>query len=160
MDIQKFWKEFPIPTQEEREDFPFANPSDASRALIRSRNWAGTITEALIEKSQQLKHLKNLIASLDLKVDRLERHILIANPPASWATKNKEMQRTWVWSKATEADLMLLTEMEESKDKLKNESFSIEKDLELYNQMLKTLEKTTEWVIQYLNWIKHENNLD
>ena len=160
MDIQKFWKEFPIPTQEEREDFPFANPSDASRALIRSRNWAGTITEVLIEKSQKLKELKNLIAALDMKVDRLERHILVANHPESWATKNKEMQKVWILSNATETDKLLLSEMEESRDRLKNESFSVEKDLEVYNQMLKTLEKTTEWVIQYLNWIKHENNLE
>lgn len=158
--IAKFWKEFQIPTQEQTNEFPYANPSDAARSLIRAHNWAGTITESLIEKSQQLKGTKNTLALLEMKVERLERFTLALNPPPTWATKNKELQKAYIWSKAQETDLKLFQELENSREILRNEILGIEKEMDLFSQMLKTLERTTDWVVHYINWVKHENNLE
>src|SRR5258705_12957781 len=153
--ITRFWKDFPIPTQDEDPKFPYANPSDAARALIKAHNWVGTITEALLKKSVDLKGLKHTLFSLDTKVEKMERLTFVKNPPPTWATKNKEMQKAYVWSKAFDKDLELLVAMEDSRMILKSEIFDVEEDIDLYNLMLKTLERSTEWLIQYINWIKH-----
>lgn len=158
--IVKFWADFPIPTQEEDIRFPYANPSDAAKALIKARNWSGTITEALIEKSESLKSSKSELFSLETKVERLERLIFVKNTPPGWATKNKDTQRAWIWSKAEEADLQLLQKMDESREVLRTQIFSLETDMGLYGLMLKTLEKTTEWLVQYINWQKHEVRME
>lgn len=158
--IARFWKDFPIPTQEENSKFPYANPSDAARALIKAHNWVGTITELLIENSEALKELKNTLWSLDTKVEKLERLIFIKNPPPTWATKNKEMQKTYSWSVAEEGDLELLKVMEDSRTTLKGQIFNAEKDIDLYNIMLKTLERSSEWVMSYINWCKFELRAD
>lgn len=158
--IEKFWKEFPIPTQDEDPKFPYANPSDAARALIKAHNWVGTITEALIKQSENLKELKNTLFSLDTKVEKMERLIFIKNPPPSWATKSKDMQKTYVWSQAEPSDLELFEVMEDSKVTLKGQIFGIEKDIDLYNLMLKTLERSCDWLISYINWTKFELRMD
>lgn len=158
--IEKFWKDFPIPTQDEDPKFPYANPSDAARALIKAHNWVGTITEALIEKSEVLKELKNTLFGLDTKVEKMERLIFIQDSPPSWATKNRDMQKAYVWSKADAGDLELFEVMEDSRVTLKGQIFNVEKDIDLYNLMLKTLERSCEWLTAYINWNKFELRMD
>jgi len=154
--IEQFWKDFAIPTQDEDSKFPYANPSDAARALIKAHNWVGTITETLLVKSEVLKELKSTLLSLETKVEKMERLIFSQNPPPSWATKNKEMQKAFVWSKAEVNDLELLQTMEDSRNMLRSQIFNLEKDTDLYNVMLKTLERSSEWLIAYINWRKFE----
>ena len=158
--IARFWKDFPIPTQDEDPKFPYANPSDAARALIKAHNWVGTITETLIEKSETLKEFKNTLFSLDTKVEKMERIIFSQNPPPGWATKNKEMQKAYVWSQAEAGDLELLQVMEDSRVTIRSQIFNVEKDIDLYNLMLKTLERSSEWLISYINWAKFELRMD
>ncbi len=156
--LKKFWKDYYIPTQDEDLGFPFANPSDAARSLIKAHNWVGNITEHLMETSKNLDKAELEVSKLDSNIVKLERIILAANPPPNWAVKNRDMQKAFIWSKAGE-DLELLQELEDSKQKHQSLAEQFTRELDTYYLMLKTLDKSTELAIQFINWIKYEAKL-
>lgn len=154
--IDRFWKDFTIPTQDENLKFPYANPSDAARTLMKGHNWIGTITEDLMDKSGALKEIKGTLLSLDGKIEKMERLIFSQNDPPGWATKNKETQKAFVWAQASPEDLELLKVMEDSRITLKEQIFNLEQEVELLNLMLRTLEQSAERIENYINWCKFE----
>ena len=154
--IDRFWKDFTIPTQTENPKFPYANPSDAARALMKGHNWIGTVTENLMEKSGVLKEIKGTLLSLDNKIEKMERLIFSQTDPPTWATKNKETQKAYVWGQALPDDLELLKVMEDSRITLKEQIFNLEQEIELLNLMLRTLEHSAERIENYINWCKFE----
>lgn len=154
--IEKFYKDFPIPTQEEDSRFPYANPSDAARALIRAYNWSGNITESLIGLSEVIKGVESELYKVDSITEKLERLIIAKNPPPSWAVKNKDMQRAYVWSKAIVEDIVALEAADKARDLLRGKLLTLKKDFDLYSMMHKHLERSTEWLTNYINWCKFE----
>lgn len=156
--IKKFWKEYHIPTQEEDPGFPFANPSDAARSLIRAHNWVGVLTEKLMEVSETLNKAELTMFRLSKQIVRLENLILAKTPPPSWAVKNREMLKAFVLSKAAE-DIPLLTKLEEQKDEAQIVSETAQHEYDLYSKMLRALERSTELAIQYINWQKFESKI-
>jgi len=153
--IKKFWKEYHIPVQEEDVNFPFANPSDAARSLIKAHNWVGVLTEKLMEVSETLNKAELTMFKLSKQIARLESIVLAANPPPSWAIKNREVMKSFLLSKAGQ-DVDLLIELDKQKDEAQIISETAQHEYDLYNKMLRALEKSTELAIQYINWTKFE----
>lgn len=157
--LDTFWKEFRVPFQDEDSDFPYANPSDAARSLIQARNWTGTITEDLISVTERKALAENSLAELDTRIQRLERNMIalaVTDEIPAWATKNKEAQRAYAWSRANAEQLLYLQESEDRQIELKAAIRELAYQEETLNKMLKALEKTTDWLVQYINWQKFE----
>lgn len=155
--LVRYWKDFYIITQEEREDFPYANIADAAKALIKGRNWSGTFTELLITNSEEMNTYKKVLRNLEFQVMVEDRKLLTIdfNPPA-YVLKNSELLRNFSWSKLSDAQKMnyatLNTNILECQDKI--DELAADKDnIEL---ILKKLEKSTDWIKDYINWMKFE----
>jgi hypothetical protein len=154
---KKFWDEFIIPVQEETVEVAFANPSDVARSLIKSRNWAGTITQSLMDFTRQVGENQALVKANQSHIVELEREILgrQARLPSA-AVKNKELQRAFARSHATVEEKARLDELEDKVRTLEFQTNMIKAEKEQIDLMKHALEKTTEWLIQYINWHKFE----
>lgn len=155
--LGKFLKDFHIVTQDEDQEFPYANPSDASRSLIKARNWIGTLTERLMDLQDSLKDVKVRLSRTEASLVTVERKILAASSPVpSWATKNKEIQKAYILSNATDVEKQFIAEFEKNIAKDKDIIYAIESEIEQYYTLIKHLDRSTEWIIQYINWMKYE----
>jgi hypothetical protein len=154
---KKFWREFMIPIQEETAEVAFANPSDVARSLIKSRNWAGTITQTLMDFVRRTGENQALVKANQAHIAKLERDILSRQSRLpSTALKNKELQRVFARSHATEEEKSRLDELENKVGNLEFQINMIKAEKEQIDLMRHALEKTTEWLIQYINWHKFE----
>lgn len=155
--LERFWKDFYIITQEERQDFPYANPADAAKSLIKGRNWIGTWTELLIFKAEELNEFKKTLRNIEQLLKIEDRKILAKNIKApGYVLKNAELLNNFVWSTLTELEKerynMLYVDLKNCKDAIDN----LESDKNNLELILKRLEKSTDWLIQYINWNKFE----
>src|SRR5467141_750734 len=150
--VKKFWQEYRIQTQDDETGFPFANPSDAARSLVKAYNWVGVITEYLMTIMETITKAELEVSKNSLDTAKLERLILALNPPPHWATKNNNMLKAFIWSKASQEDLNLLRKLELAEDLAQAEWDRAKKEYEVYSTMLRTLDKSTELMIQYINW--------
>lgn len=155
--ITRFWKDFSIPIQEEDASVNFANPSDVVRSLVRSRNWMGTISENLINidkaltKEQRISHgVEDLLRDFTIKA------LSAVDSLSGVAVKNKETQDAFILSRSSKDELTLFyatqKTLREQRDKINHLKY-MRNSFEL---MKRALEKTTDWLVQYLNWHKFE----
>lgn len=153
--LNKFWKDYYITTQEERPDFPYANIADAGKALIKGRNWTGTFTELLLDNSNMISACKQDLNHMTHDLSILERNILIEGTNSS-AYKNKDSIKRVIWSKATEQQREEIQTIEKQMLDCGNELEGHESDKQIVELILKKLDKTTDWLVQYINWMKFE----
>lgn len=156
----KFWQEFKVPTQEEDLTFPFANPSDAARSLISARNWTGTITEDLSNVAYKKSQAKLTATTLEKEIASKERLILVKilqqGSLPTWASKNKEIQQSYIWSQMTEEELAILQQDYTNLEGINYAIDALTSEESSLNKMLEVLEYTTNWLVQYINWSKFE----
>lgn len=158
--LQKFWVDFYIPTQDEDSSFPYANPSDASRSLIKARNWTGTLTEKLVEISFSLAGRKRDLRAFQEQYFSVERVILAREEKIfAYITKSKELLKAFIWSKADRDEITMITVLEEDISKLIYDIHVLDSEKEIIQEVLKKLDKTTDWLVQYINWMKIEARL-
>lgn len=155
--VRKFWDDFKLIIQEEDPNFPIVNPQDAIRALMKCRNWVGTFTEFLINNNnlratvlKSLKHERFLLGEIE---QYWYAELLGAGYSAS-ALKTKELAQALISQKTKEdatyhSIQMNITSLETELEELNN-------DRETLDLLLKRIEKTTDWLRDYLNWCKFE----
>ncbi len=155
--IKQFWNDFKLVTQEEDSNFPIANPQDAIRALVKCRNWVGTFTELLIDNNNLravvLRSLKNerYLAS---KIEQYWYAELLAEGHPVSALKTKELAQALI-TKKTQDDAPYHS-IQLNIISLENELEELNHDRETLDLLLKKLEKSTDWLRDYLNWVKYE----
>lgn len=155
--LERFWKDFYIVTQEERQDFPYANIADAAKSLIKGRNWIGTWTELIITKSEELNQSKRAFRTLEIRLKEEDRKLLKHDFHApGYVLKNTELFRDFVWSKLEEEQKVTYHTLSVEIEKYTSEIEELESDKEHIELILKKLEKSTDWLVQYINWQKFE----
>ena len=160
---REFWKDFVIPTQEEVEEVAFANPSDVARSLVKGRNWYATasasLAEAMKKRDDQLAILQDLENKRDTAESLIVANYMNRNPDFKLPTstvKNKQTMQMFVFSKASPAERDLLDEIEEHRRDAVSEKMYWVRECGELESMRRAIEKTTEWLIQYINWYKFE----
>jgi len=153
--LTRFWRDFQLITQEEDSTFPIVNPQDAARALIKCRNWIGTFTEQLItletERTFVLKDLHRERVTLRSLDNFYIERILASDYPLS-AIKNKDILQALIQTHA-DAEQKALTQVISNQEEV---LLGIESDKTILENLIKRIEKSTDWLIQYLNWTKFE----
>jgi len=155
--MERFWKELIVPIQEDMEDATFANPSDVARSLIKARNWTATISQELVTATQQIAEERRFINYNEDLLAAFERKILAGAgkiPPV--AGKNRETLRAYIRSICLENELELLNKLEETIREHKSTLEGLMAEKETAEIMRKALEKSTDWLVQYINWHKFE----
>lgn len=155
--LTRYWKDFYIVTQEEREDFPYANVADAAKMLIKGRNWAGTWIEKLIQNCEEINLNKKSLKNLEQKV-LIENNKLLSlelHPPA-YVLKNHDLFVKYVWNKMDDAQKFLYHDLNKKIIDCTNKIEELETDNNNIELILKKLEKSTDWLVQYINWNKFE----
>lgn len=155
--LSKYWRDFYIHTQEERTDFPYANVADAGRALIKGRNWTGTFTELLITNSEETSSCKRDLNNAKRNLSLLERKVLQDGEGInSYVSKNKELLKSHIWTKSSLEQRNGIDMLERNVLEIENKLEELESEKENIELILKKLEKTTDWLVQYINWMKFE----
>ena len=155
--IKAFWQVFKLVTQEEDTNFPIVNPQDAIRTLVKCRNWVGTFTEMLIANNnlravvlKSFKHERFLLS----QIEQYWYAELLAEGQAVSALKTKELAQALI-TKKTQDDTTYHS-IQLNIMSLENELEELNHDRETLDLLLKKLEKTTDWLRDYLNWVKYE----
>ena len=154
--LERFWKDYYIQTQEEHSDFPYANVSDAGRALIKGRNWTGTFTEMLLTISESISINKKELTVCEHDLNLVERDVLAFAGTTSYVSKNKDLMKAHIWANAVQAQKDLITVNEKRIITLKGVLEELGSEKEILELILKKLDKTTDWLVQYINWQKYE----
>jgi len=152
----RFWEDFPIPYQDSDPDVDFANVSDAARALVKARNWSATIAARLADITRSTAECKSEIAERNSLVLRQESRILARHDLPSSVTKNKEAQRSFSRRQANAEELALLNDNEQRLTNLQSMLILLQGDHEAVEVMRRALEKSSDWLVQYVNWHKFE----
>ena len=159
--LQKFWHDFQIPTQDGDTQFPYANPSDAARSLIKARNWVGMITEELLSISEASNTHSRELKAIKEALELLERVVLARclkdNKVTATVTKNKEIQKAFILGNMSEEDAKQFSELEKRRIVLQQTLDKLEKQTSYLQTMLRTIDTSTEWIVQYVNWMKYES---
>jgi hypothetical protein len=158
--VDRFWEDFHITTQDQFPDVAFANPIDVASSLIKARNWSATLTQELVKVIRRLSELKLINAELVKNISTLERDILSRQARASnisaIVVKNKDLQRAFIRSVSTEEELGHFAVWEEELHKNGCSLLAGETYKEQVEALRKTLERSTDWLVQYINWCKFE----
>jgi len=155
--LARFWKDFQLITQNEDSTFPIVNPQDAVQALIKCRNWVGTFTEMLISNSivrtitnKSLKHEKYLLS----EIEQYWYAELLDSEYSVSALKTRELAKALI-AKRTKDDVAYHT-IQANIISLENEMYELDTDKDILETILKKLEKSTDWLRDYINWVKFE----
>ena len=155
--VKQFWGDFKLSVQEEDPNFPIVNPQDAIKALMKCRNWIGTFTELLISNNNQraivLKSLKHERFQLGQIEQYWYAELLGAGHPVS-ALKTKELAQALIAQKTKDDSAYHSIQMNIAT--LETELEVLNHDKETLDLLLKRIEKTTDWLRDYLNWCKFE----
>ncbi len=154
--IARFWQDFSIPVQEEDSSVNFANPSDVVRSLVKSRNWMGTISENLINIDRALTKEQRHYNALEESLRHFSVQKLATDTLSGTAVKNKETQEAFVLTRCSDEEQVWVSE---SRHDLQGQRERIDHLKHMKNSfelMKRALEKTTDWLVQYLNWHKFE----
>lgn len=158
--VKRFWEDFQIPTQEETINVAFANPADVAKALIKARNWSATIAQELVKVQNRLAELEQKEEDILIDVNKVEKEILIRQfrygKISTAVTKNKEIQHAYIRSMATNDEEQDLKAMEQALVETRKGLHVGNTYKEQVDTLRRTLEKTTDWLIQYINWHKFE----
>lgn len=154
---QRFWADMIVPTQEEDSEVAFANPADVSRSLVKARNWTGTLSQALISVSDRLAIAKVELRRASHTLSAFETVLLAAvSPLPTSAVKNKETQRAFMFNGATPEQRTKLAELEQLVQQAEAAVLLLDTEREQLEIMRRALEKSTDWLVQYINWHKFE----
>lgn len=155
--LTKFWKDFHLVVQEEDSSFPIVNPQDAIRALVKCRNWVGTFTELLINTNniravvaKNFKHERFLLK----EIEQYWYAELLAEEHSISVLKTRELVQALI-AKKTQDDVTYHS-IQLNIIGLENELEALDAEKETLDLLLKRLEKTTDWLRDYLNWCKYE----
>lgn len=155
--LARFWKDFHLTTQDEDTSFPIANPQDAARVLVKCRNWIGTFTELLISRNnirnvvlKSLKHERSLLSEIE---QFWYADFLASGHPVS-TLKTRELAQALI-AQHTKDDTAYHS-IKANIITLENELNEFDIDIENLEALLKRIEKTTDYLVQYLNWVKYE----
>ena len=153
----RFWRDMTITTQEEVEDVAFANHSDVARSLVKARNWTATLAQELVVINLHLKEGYKVERRVDKEIAKLEATVLskIERLPTT-AVKNKETQRAFLLTQATQEETKKLNDLENEKLKISDLIDDLETQQGEIEIMRRSLERSTDWLIQYINWHKFE----
>lgn len=154
--LDRFWRDFQLITQDEDISFPIANPQDAARVLIKCRNWIGTFTEQLITIEQDRTAILQKAHVARARLKELENFFLerIYNSGSHSisALKSKEILQALL---AFYADTEY-KDLKKATTDIDTVLIQIDSDKEILENLIKRIEKTTDWLVQYLNWTKFE----
>lgn len=155
--VDKFLKDMSIPTQDTNEDFPYANLADVGKALIKSRNWIPTLVNESLEINDAIAITKKELRQADTSLTRLERDIVRRNQnlPSS-AFKSKEYFKVFVHSIADGTDIIILAGREDQVNVLNEHLDELYSQKEIIEMILRKLEKSNDWLSQYINLQKFE----
>lgn len=155
--IKQFWGDFKLSVQEEDPNFPIVNPQDAIKALMKCRNWIGNFTELLINNNNQravvlknLKHERYLLGQIE---QYWYAELLEAGHSVS-ALKTKELAQALIAQKTK--DDTAYHSIQTNITALETELEALNNDKETLDLLLKRIEKTTDWLRDYMNWVKFE----
>jgi len=157
---KRFWDEFYIPTQKDSKEVAFANPADVARFLISSRNWYGSITQWLVDLKRDKEKIDFEASTTTKQKSALERSILariiIKGELSATAVKNKEVQSGSVFAYAGDDEREVLDQLEDQIATLYGQADLNTVDIEEAEAMRRAIERTTDWLVQYINWQKFE----
>jgi len=154
---KRFWEEFSIPTQDEDISVDFANPSDIVKSLVKSRNWMGTLSENMIRLDQALHREQRICNLLEHQLQDLVVKVLARNFPIPGAAiKNKETQEAFIVNNSSEEESFIFESLRKDRREILNTTDDLKQLKNSFEIMKKSLEKTTDWLVQYLNWHKFE----
>ncbi len=154
---KRFWSEFSIPVQESDLSVNFANPSDVVRSLIKSRNWMGTLSENIIRLDQTLHKEQRKYNRLEhMLKDKIVLVLSRSFPIPGAAIKNKETQDAFIINNCSDEEKTILGDLRSENRHLIATIEELRQMKNSFEIMKKSLEKTTDWLIQYLNWHKFE----
>jgi molecular chaperone GrpE (heat shock protein) len=155
---KRFWDEMIIPTQEETTDVAFANPADVARSLIKARNWMATLTQELTFLNTNALELRNTLNNFRTRLKAKETTILARaiSEVSSGYFKNRDLQLASIWRTATDREKEEIHEFETQIDHFTQELNRYEGEYQNMDVMRKALEKSTDWLVQYINWHKFE----
>ena len=160
---KRFWNDFIIPTQDETTDVLYANPSDVARSLVRARNWYGTISEDVLEAVANIETANAILRSSETKKTALEQ-VLVARAmreaglkalPTS-VVKNQQTMSVFALSRATFDEAKTLQALLEEQRLAEVDRSFWQRERAQAEIMRRALEKTTDWLVQYINWHKFE----
>lgn len=153
----RFWKDMIVPTQEEYEDVAFANPVDVANALVKSRNWASTISSELARLTGRRASVVKRLRRANSQLASVES-LVFANVDKvpTTALRTKESRRGFIIKNLDQAGLGLLTECEASVRTEEDILDDIDAQIEELEILRRVLERSTDWLIQYINWHKFE----
>lgn len=155
---QRFWDDMIIPTQEETTDVAFANPADVARSLIKARNWVATLTQELTDFNTTVAEHKATLNRFRGQIKAKETVLLAKaiSEVSSGYLKNRDLMLAAIWKIATVGDQEQFHELETQVTWFAEELIRLEAEYQNLEIMRKALEKTTDWLVQYINWHKFE----
>jgi hypothetical protein len=154
---ERFWKEFYIQTQTESKEVAFANPADVANALISSRNWYGTISEELVSIEEKLAIHKDEIRTVRRRIQDWEVEVLATcGKMHTTAAKNQTTMEAFIWANAGIEIKHELRRLYDSLDVFLSGLAGLERDKAGAEGMRRAVEKTADWLVQYINWQKFE----
>ena len=155
--LARFWKDFYIVTQEERQDFPYANVADAAKSLIKGRNWVGTFTELLISKAEELGEFKKTFRNIEQLLKIEDRKLLAKDVKApGYVLKNAELLTNFLWARLSDFEKERYNTLSADLKHCKDAVEDLESDKDNLELILKKLEKSTDWLVQFINYQKFE----
>ncbi len=155
--ITRFWKEFSIPVQEEDTSVNFANPSDVVRSLVKSRNWMGTISENLINVDRALVQEQRLYNAIEDSLrDFSIKTLAVAGTLAGAVVKNRDTQEAFILHSCSDNERAMIYESQKTLREQREKIDHLKHIKNSFELMKRALEKTTDWLVQYLNWHKFE----
>jgi hypothetical protein len=158
---KRFWKDLIVPTQEQTNEVLFANPSDVARSFVKARNWHATVSESLTEANRMFDLQVEALQDLDFRQDELEKVVIARviqdkNKLPTSAVKNKQTLHMYAFAYANTEELAVFEDIKNlRKDALEQKAYWSRERSE-FEIMRRTVEKSTEWLSQYINWYKFE----
>jgi hypothetical protein len=155
--VQKFWDDMFIPTQNEDSSVNFANPTDVATSLVKARNWASTIAQELISEYEKSHDANKELKKITNEINLLEADVLAsADKIPTVAMKNALTQRGFVLRQATESQRKHLLELLALAESWEEILSRVDTSIGQLETMRKALERSTDWLVQYINWHKFE----
>ena len=146
-----------IPVQNETHEVAFANPADISKSLIRSRNWSAVIIQELVDTTGNITSARKSLRGVEAFLHKHESSILSrVDKVPTVAVKNKDTQRAFVLNQASDEEKTLLRDTIETVEVWNGLLIELEGEKEQLEYMRRMLERTTDWLVQYINWHKFE----
>jgi hypothetical protein len=154
---KRFWDDFELVTQIENPDMNFVNPADVARSLIKARNWTSKLVQASIESRSQRTTIDNQIREAQTTLDKIERTIFAKSGKIpAFSMRNRETQSKFLFSIAEVEEREQMQKQYDLILYLQTEFSKADDDLGDLETMRRALEKSADWLIQYLNWYKYE----